>query len=394
MAEMFTFRMRAYAAAHFEWGDVLAVTWPYAEAKLESEYTGGDDGRAYAVTIHGEIRGEGESLDEAEPRLGQAISSVLPVLALASNAAIADPLAVVAHGVDLTEPQPFRGYRTPKATEWFPPGKRSFDAEATLALMEAVGRNPQTDLLHRAIEAYRRALGHWIPEQRLMAGEFLFIAAETLSRFLVESRASSRGITPKNLARLMKVNSPDALRWQYLSDEIFAADADARKAMDEASNGFEHGYMAVDQVRGLLEPVLERSMGHVRRGLIAASGVTAELESRLLADKFTEPRGLVPEISFVRGRLMREDSTLPPPPMGGGDVEFEWGTLVPVATRTPGGDVNISFTWQVSPTLPPNTTLELSGFGMRAAYMKPTGQPAEIKVRRAGEPPPEPSEDA
>jgi hypothetical protein len=59
----------------------------------ESEYTGREDGRAYPVTIHGEIRGEGESLDKAEPRLANAISSVLPILALAGNAAIADPLA-------------------------------------------------------------------------------------------------------------------------------------------------------------------------------------------------------------------------------------------------------------------------------------------------------------
>jgi hypothetical protein len=189
MAATFTFRMRAYAAAHFAWDDVLTTTWTDAEAKFQSEYTGGDDGRAYPVTIHGEIRGESASLEEAEPRLAQAIGNVLPILALAANAAIADPLAVVAHGIDLTEPQPFRGYGTPQASEWFPPGKRRFDAEATLALIEAVGQHPQTDLLHRAVEAYRRALGNWIPEQRLMAGEFLFIAAETLSRFTLESRA-------------------------------------------------------------------------------------------------------------------------------------------------------------------------------------------------------------
>ncbi len=120
MAAMFAFRMRAHSAAHFEWDDVLTVTWPDAEAKLQSKYTGGGDGRAYPVTIHGEIRGPGESLAEAEPRLAQAIGNTLPLIALASNAAVADPLAVAAHGLDLTEPQPFVGYRTPSASEWFP----------------------------------------------------------------------------------------------------------------------------------------------------------------------------------------------------------------------------------------------------------------------------------
>jgi hypothetical protein len=60
--------MRAHAAAHFNWGDILTVTWPFAEAKLQSEYTGGEDERAYAVTIHGEIRGPGDSVEDAEPR--------------------------------------------------------------------------------------------------------------------------------------------------------------------------------------------------------------------------------------------------------------------------------------------------------------------------------------
>ena len=48
--------MRAYAAAHLDYDDVLHIAWPDAEAIIQSEYTGGDDGRAYAVTLHGEIR--------------------------------------------------------------------------------------------------------------------------------------------------------------------------------------------------------------------------------------------------------------------------------------------------------------------------------------------------
>ena len=88
--------MRAYAAAHFEWDDILTLTWPDAVAMLQSEYTGGHDGRAYPVTIHGEIRGNGDSLEEAEPRLASAIGNTLPIIAVASNAAIASPLAIAA----------------------------------------------------------------------------------------------------------------------------------------------------------------------------------------------------------------------------------------------------------------------------------------------------------
>src|SRR5687768_16638468 len=106
MANLFAFRMRAYAAAHFEWDELLTVTWPDAEAKLQSEYTGGEDGRAYAVTIHGEIRGPGASIEEAEPRLANSIGNTLPIIAVGANAAVADPLAIATHGIDLREPQP------------------------------------------------------------------------------------------------------------------------------------------------------------------------------------------------------------------------------------------------------------------------------------------------
>jgi hypothetical protein len=385
VATPFAFRMRAYAATHFDWDDVLTVTWPDAEANLQSEYTGGDDGRAYPVTIHGEIRGQGESLEEAEPRLAAMIGNTLPLIALASNAAVADPLAVAAYGLDLTEPQPFVGYRTPSAGEWFPPGKRRIDADATHDLMRAVGRSPHGDLLLRAIEAYRRALGHWIPEQRLLAGEFLFIASETLSRFMIESRAASRGMTPSNLAQLMKAKSSAALRHQYLRDEIFDGDEEAFEAVEKASNGFEHGYMAVDEVRGLLEPVLERSMGHLRRAVIAASGIEPEFERRLLADNYAEPRGLVPAIPVVFGQLSCQDPAQPLPLMAGAVVELEWNTPVPIATRTAAGDVNLSFPWTITAKLPPNAKLDVSRFGLRAAYLQPTDEPLQVEVSRAEE---------
>jgi hypothetical protein len=145
------------------------------------------------------------------------------------------------------------------------PTRERIDPEATKAFMTAVGHHDERDLLLRAMESYRRALENWVPELQLLAGEFLYIAGETLSRFLIESRASAQGMTPKNLARLEKANGEKALRQRYLAQEIFDGDIEALEAMQQASDGFEHGYMAVQDVRGLLEPVLERSMAHVRQ---------------------------------------------------------------------------------------------------------------------------------
>jgi hypothetical protein len=387
VAAPYAFRMRAYAAAHFAFDDVMTVTWNDAEAKLQSEYTGGNDGRAYAVTIHGEIRGLADTVEDAEARFSKMIGNCLPMIAVAANAAIADPLAVVTHGLDITEPQPFIGYRTPSASEWFPPGKRLIDAAATHEFVAAVGNHPQGELLLRAIESYRRALANWIPERRLVAGEYLFISAETLGRFMVEARAAARSMTPKNLVQLQKAGTEASLRRRYLVTDVFGGDDAAYDAMKKASDGFEHGYMAVDQVRGLLDPVLEHSMSCVRAGLILESGVAADARERLLVSGYDEPRGLVPFITFLRGHVRRQDPNAPPPAMDGAAIELEWSSPVFKATRTDTGEVELSLTQEAKPTkLPPNTTLDLFEAAWRAADMKLSDdKPLDVKVKREGE---------
>ncbi len=203
MPSPFVFKMRAYAAAHFDFNQHIEITWPDARAILQSEYTGGASGRAYAVTLYAEIFGEAESLEAAQRHLSGLIGNTLPIVAVAANAAIDNPLAIAVFGLDLSEPQELLWYSTPHASDFFPPGLRKIDPKATLELMTAVGHHPQNDLLHRAMESYRNALVNWFPERRLLAGEFLYIAAETLSRFLLETRAAERGMTPTN--RLLHV---------------------------------------------------------------------------------------------------------------------------------------------------------------------------------------------
>ena len=355
---------------------------PDAQAALQSEYTGGDDGRAYPVTIHGEIRAESTSAEGVEPRLASTLGQTLPVLALSGNAAVADPLAVAFYGLDLAEPQPFIGYGTPRAHEWFPPGARRFDQDSTAALMRAVGQHPQYPLLIRAIEAYRRALGHWVPEEHLLAGEYLFIAAETLSRCLIESRAGAKGITPKNLAQLEGV-STDALRRRYLEQDVFGGDAAALEAVNQASDGFEHGYMDFDQVRGLIGGVLGRSMGHVRRALIRASGLDAAAQDRLFVEEFEEPRGLVPAIRFIRGQIRRKDSDRPPPELEVGAIELEFTFDPPVVVSAEDEKVTLKFPTNYTVIkMPDDVELTLHEAGMRAAHISVAG-PTEVKVTRA-----------
>jgi hypothetical protein len=358
--------MRAHAAAHFEFDRHIQINWPDAVALLQSEYTGGPDGRAYPVTLFGEIRGEAPSLDEAQQRLSSALGNALPIVALAANAAIDDPLPIGALGLDVSEPREFMWYATPRAEDWFPVGARTIDPEATLALMTAVGTNPNVVHLLRAIESYRRALSNWVPERRLMAGEFLFIAAETLSRFLVEARSSGRGITPRNLARLEGLADQDTLRSRYLHDEIFAGDGAALDAMQNASNGFEHGYMKTPDVLGLIDSALERSMTAVRRALIGASGLADDAADTLLGGYYAEPRGIVPPIHVIRGEIARVDAALPADPTS---LDIDYPRPRAVVTSGAGESLEVELPSIITAThIPDNVQLRNLVPGLRAAY--------------------------
>ena len=67
--------MRAYAAAHFDLDEHIEITWPDQTAYLQSEYTGGESGRAYPVTIYGQVFGEAASLEAAQLHLSASIGN-------------------------------------------------------------------------------------------------------------------------------------------------------------------------------------------------------------------------------------------------------------------------------------------------------------------------------
>lgn len=257
----------------------------------------------------------------------------------------------------------------PRLNSWFPPGKRRFASEGTHALLSGIGKHPVGGLLYRAVEAYRRALGHWIPEEKLLAGEFLYISAEALSRFLVQSRSEQQGTSRKNLARLEGADDPESLRKKLLGEEVFAGDTEASQNLAEASNGFEHGYLALNEVRGLLDSVLQRSMSHVRRALIDAVDVPSDARAALLAQSFEEPRALSRAVQVVWGKLSLKDSEKGAPEMEGASVELDIPpTRVTREHRAASGDIYFQVPTEVTVAkLPDNLQITLKRAGLRAA---------------------------
>jgi hypothetical protein len=384
----FAFRVRAYAAAHFEIDDHVELRWPGVGGIVQSEYSGGEDGRAYAVTLHAEVRGLAESIDQAQEQFGALVAGVFPLISVAANAAIADPIPVAAYGLDLTTPQPYVAYQTPPATAWFPPGTRRIAKESTIAYTQAVATHAQTAELHRANESYRRAIGHLFPEERLLAGEYAFIATETLSRGMHEAEASARGELVANIGHGRVRNELAEIR----RDRIFDGDEDALRAIERASHGFEHGHMRLQEVLALIKgPELERSLAHIRRALIEFAGLDAASQAVLAGPDFETPRSLVPPIRGLTGQIRTTDPQHPPQ-LDSGAVEIEWSTGPPIVERQSDGDVRISFpTTSTLARVPTGVEVELSGHVLRAAHVKDLAvDVGEVhRAERDGDVPPE-----
>lgn len=386
----FAVRLRAYSAVRLKFDDVLDVSWVArdATAKFQSEYTGGDDGRAYAVTLHGEIRGQATDLDDAQAGLAGQMATALTIVAVAGNGAIAPPQLISAHGLDIAAGrQPFIYYGTPHATEWFPPGSRAIDLESTRAFSAAVGHHPQHLLLHQAMEAYRQALRHWYPEELLLAGEWLYIAAETLSRCVIETRASARNITPKNLARLNGLQEADGLRARIVVHDIFGGDSATLEGLRTASDGFEHGYMSLSEAWQLMTPVVEKAFGHVRRAIVDASGVDAQTVAALLAADRNTPIGLAPVMRTIMGHIEKVDDAT--------DVEFDGAAFElswprpEAVVQTREGKRVISFPMNVTvDRLPNNVQIQVESVGLRTSGVAPG---TSITLEAGDENEPEPS---
>ena len=252
------------------------------------------------------------------------------------------------------------------APDHFPPDARIIDPKLVGALLEAAGRYPSAGYHGRAVGLYREALKYWTPETTLLAAEYLWMATESLSRGIVEADAARQSMTPKNLAQLKKVAGPDALYAAAREQTVFRGDLDALNALQEASDGFEHGYMDLPEIRALAEPILDRAAGHLRSGLITVLGLSAVHETALLASDLEAPRPLLPPMRIMRGELRVTDPAASPAALNDA-VEMDWKSGPRHFARNADGKLTSTgkTTTTLVRSLPPGVKLAPTSSGIR-----------------------------
>ena len=286
---------RAVSAAYVPPDTVLSLragpgsTEPIEFINYETDYS---DEAAGELVVH--VRGEAEDLDEAPTRLLNAAVRNLSIISLAANAAILTPHLQV--GYEARAGGRFKAVRTlgadPQAAH------RVIDIEPTGRLIQAFDRHPKTDRLLRAAENYAESLRRIQPVSSIHALMHLWIAVENLTRVIVERlKREQGGATLSELGLALEVkprSGKAAFDHRDINSEIrrryvFGGHDDVHRALREASDGVEHGYLSFGEARELAEKVFDRAAQLIRQSILRESGILDASVHTLVSGIYARP---------------------------------------------------------------------------------------------------------
>jgi hypothetical protein len=166
---------------------------------------------------------------------------------------------------------------------------------------------------------------------------------------------------------------------------IFNGDAAIVATLQQASDGFEHGYLDLGAVREMLKPILLEVAQRVRHALIKVLALDSDHEKALVASEFDEPRPLLPQMRIIRGQIRVTDRELAPAAIGD-PVEVDWQLGEQAVTRNAEG--KLTTTRQTTATLvhvPPGICLDVTSSGVRGIGISKY-EVSDVVVKRAAKP--------
>jgi hypothetical protein len=264
-------------------------TEPIEFINYETDYS---DVAAGELVSH--VRGHSPDLDSAGIALRNAAVRNLQILAVAANAAILAP-----HLLLIYEPRAGGRFRLFRTLGWDPQGaRRIVDVDRTGTLVQAFDRHPKQDRLLRAAENYGESLKRIHPASPMEAAIHLWIAVENLTEVVADRLKGEYGA-----ATLVDVGvelglkpekpgqdlDPRSVRGEIRRRAIFDGDNKTYKALREASDGIEHGYLSFGEARDRVDQIFEPAASAIRRSILRESGLPADDVDALLGGVFTRP---------------------------------------------------------------------------------------------------------
>lgn len=309
-----------------------------------------------------EARGRTDSLESAVNGLLDFGGQLLPALCLTANAFIEDVQLIAAYDVSrgLHERDWVQRYPDPEPA--VPPNSREVPAQDFEALTSALMLHPDRDRIGLAIAFYREAIRHWKPGSELLAVEHLQIAAETITPAAVTRVLHETSLDRDQLADELGFDSKKGSRDHFLTSrirlqEIYDGDNDLRRAVEQASNGYEHGLSTFAEAKETAERVRDQAAHLIRTALLREAGVRGDDFARLTADRYRVPLRLTPAQHFWRGKLNVEDEHVLTP--GTDPITMrDWVISLRASEITPDGSLRVQED-QVTGNSPEGTTITL-----------------------------------
>lgn len=302
-----------------------------------------------ALDLTIEVRGKGNSLDEAQTTFSAVAQGASNVLALGANAIVEQP-PVVEIAYDVTPEHGEHDFFQRRHPE--PPLEilqgRSIHPALLVPLYECFARHPDSDRLHQAAAHYNVALSLWRPGSELLAHNHLWIGIETLTPAFRKRECKTRGVDKEGLynawnlpAEQRKRDRMNKLDGEVRSTFIFQGDRNCYGDAKRASDGFEHGFLSLKEAHELAAKSHLKTAAYLRRAIFDLAGLDQETQNTLLNPPYNRPLERWHLDFQVRGKLVGAVDDLAP--QKGDHPYLDWDDEGMSGTPVEGGRVKIEF---------------------------------------------------
>lgn len=335
----FTVVLTAQSRIYFDEGQVLQLAPGGLLIRVFSAYSRAE-GWPESAPIHlvMEVHGTAPDLRSALESFSTAAFGTVPALVVATNCFVSPPELEL--GFDST---PSREHRTffqrllPAPPLLGIPGRRA-DPMTIGPVFQKLANLREPHGRQNAAAQYEAALGHWRGGHEVLALAHLYMGVEAITNVVHRRYVSANEIDDRALARAWGVDEENGglLRAEVRKRLIFAGDTEAYRIAKRASDGFEHGFLDLGDVRQKAQRVLLTTALLLRKAILESLDLPADLVAALLSSPADSPRGGIAIDRYLWGTLEGPpDGPLAPP--GDRYPHFDWTSVIKEASRTPAG---------------------------------------------------------
>jgi hypothetical protein len=249
-----------------------------------------------------EVRGMASSLGEAIPAFASAAQGITPLLAMMGNSQIDDLAPEIAWEVTpgVNERAFFQQHLVEERLLMV--ARRKLTGDAILRFLQAVATHPDAERIRRTMAQYHQALQNWEPGREILALAHLWMGVEALTPVVLRAELSRLGIDRTALLAQWGVTQKQ-LDSQVRLRLILKGDQDLYRKAKAASDGFEHGYLRVAEIKANSDAVRKDVANHLRESLLAQLQIDATDRDVFSKPPYDSP-GHLRTVKYLRGKLI------------------------------------------------------------------------------------------